>query len=193
MREVLLNLEPLPRPSSSRLFGLGFTGLINVAIIIALALGLRSQMQTAMPLLPIKIDLPKIDTQRPPPPKDPPIAEWGVPPIDSPTWDFQESNGGITVQTFNIVPPQPISSTHTRPDYPPQSRKLSEEGTVRLVISIDERGYVSEAQIISSSGFPRLDEAAATWVKAHWRYWPAVKDGKPVPAKATASVLFKLT
>jgi protein TonB len=77
-------------------------------------------------------------------------------------------------------------------DYPPVSRRLGEQGTLRLRLAITAEGAVAEAQIESSSGHPRLDDAALQWVKAHWRYEPALEGAKRVPATAKAVVTFKL-
>ena len=197
MRSLLLNLQPLPPPpSGSRLVGFGFAALLNIGFVVALALGLVAHFQTKPPPgTDTVVIIP--NTEHPPIPKDPIDKTWKQPVIDQPIIDYADPDEGRTITetyTDQSTQPQPaIAWVHSRPDYPPLSRKLGEEGIVRLVISIDERGFVSEAHIIGSSGFPRLDEAAASWVKAHWRYQPAAKDGKPVPAKTTATVTFKLT
>jgi len=72
------------------------------------------------------------------------------------------------------------------------SRRLAEQGTLRLRLAITADGGVSDAQIESSSGHPRLDDAAMQWVKAHWRYEPALEGAKRVPTTAQAVVTFKL-
>jgi protein TonB len=91
------------------------------------------------------------------------------------------------------TPAQAIAATHTIPEYPPVSRRLGEQGTLSLRITISEQGAVSDARLESSSGFARLDDAAMQWVKAHWRYRPAVQGGKAVPSTALAEITFKLT
>lgn len=90
------------------------------------------------------------------------------------------------------APARAIAATHTTPDYPPVSRRLAEQGTLRLKLSIDEQGAVRDAMLITSSGFARLDMAAVDWVKAHWRYQPATEGGHPVPSYAEAVVTFRL-
>ena len=45
----------------------------------------------------------------------------------------------------------------TPPIYPPLSRRLGETGKVVLSVELDETGRVSAAQVITSSGFNRLD------------------------------------
>ena len=54
------------------------------------------------------------------------------------------------------------------PVYPALSRRLGEEGKLVLKVELDESGQVNIAQIVNSSGYKRLDEAAMAAVKT-WR------------------------
>jgi len=92
-----------------------------------------------------------------------------------------------------LSPPLAIASTHTIPIYPSIGIRLNEEGSVTLALNIDERGNVVDARMIRSSGYEALDVAAVAWVKAHWRYQPALRDGVPIPSSTTATVTFRLT
>jgi protein TonB len=56
--------------------------------------------------------------------------------------------------------------------YPSASRRLSEEGSVVLLVFIAPNGKVSETKVETSSGFQRLDEAAEKCVKAQGRFEP---------------------
>ena len=91
-----------------------------------------------------------------------------------------------------FTPARALPATHTIPDYPPVSRRLGEQGTLRLKLSIAPDGAVSDAQVEGSSGHTRLDEAAVQWVKAHWRYEPAREGAKAVASTTVAVVTFKL-
>ena len=91
-----------------------------------------------------------------------------------------------------FVPPVSIAATHTIPDYPPLSRRLGEHGTARLMLTVSSSGLVSDAVIVNSSGYRRLDEAAISWIKGHWRYRPARQGTNPVTAKVEAVVEFRL-
>jgi protein TonB len=91
-----------------------------------------------------------------------------------------------------VTPARAIMATHTIPDYPPVSRRLGEQGTLRLHLAIGTDGTVEDARIEVSSGHQRLDSAAVEWVKAHWRYEPALQGVKPIPSTATAEVTFRL-
>jgi periplasmic protein TonB len=63
-----------------------------------------------------------------------------------------------------------------RPPYPPISRRLNEQGktTVRVLIGTD--GLPQRAEIVKSSGFDRLDQAAVATVM-RWRYVPGKRGG----------------
>lgn len=77
------------------------------------------------------------------------------------------------------------------PGYPPLSRRLGEEGKLVLRVELDEQGRVDVAQVVNSSGFNRLDEAALAAVKT-WRCNPPLRDGLPVRAVALQPFNFVL-
>ena len=56
--------------------------------------------------------------------------------------------------------------------YPSASRRLSEEGSVVLLVNVGPNGKVTETKVETSSGFARLDEAAEKCVKAQGRFEP---------------------
>jgi len=65
-----------------------------------------------------------------------------------------------------------------KPAYPLLSRRLREEGKVVLRVLIDTDGSAAKAEIRSSSGHERLDQAALQTV-LRWRYVPARRNGLP--------------
>jgi protein TonB len=77
------------------------------------------------------------------------------------------------------------------PAYPALSRRLGEEGKLVLRVELDEKGRVNVAQVVNSSGFKRLDEAAMAAVKT-WRCNPPVRNGQPVRAVALQPFNFVL-
>lgn len=78
------------------------------------------------------------------------------------------------------------------PHYPPQSRRLREEGLVMLKVLIDERGVACSIEIATSSGFARLDRAARDAVlQATFR--PYVEDGAPRRALVLIPIEFSLS
>lgn len=77
------------------------------------------------------------------------------------------------------------------PRYPPQSRRLREQGLVVLRVVIDERGVASSIEVERSSGHARLDDAAREAVlRAAFR--PYVEDGEPRRALVLIPIEFAL-
>ena len=64
------------------------------------------------------------------------------------------------------------------PPYPRKSRRLGEQGTVVLAVDISTQGNASQVIITTSSGHPRLDQAALETV-LKWRFVPGKKSGVP--------------
>lgn len=78
-----------------------------------------------------------------------------------------------------------------QPDYPPQSKRIGEEGTVVMRVLVDEHGMPGPIEIRQSSGFGRLDQAAIAAVRqAVFR--PALDHGEPVPAYVIVPITFRL-
>nr|WP_233506020.1 energy transducer TonB [Rhodoferax lacus] len=65
-----------------------------------------------------------------------------------------------------------------KPEYPGQSRRRAEQGKVLLRVFIGADGLAQKAEIKTSSGFARLDQAALATVLA-WRYAPGKRAGVP--------------
>jgi protein TonB len=81
--------------------------------------------------------------------------------------------------------------TRAAPSYPPQSRRLGEQGRVVLQVELDERGGVAAAHVQRSSGASRLDDAALAAVRG-WRCNPARREGVPVRSFAVQPFDFVL-
>ena len=62
------------------------------------------------------------------------------------------------------------------PRYPALSKRLGEQGTVVVRVRIEADGSASQAQVLTSSGFERLDQTALQTV-LRWRYVPGKRDG----------------
>ena len=75
------------------------------------------------------------------------------------------------------------------PIYPEQALKARISGTVILLITVNEAGFVSDVQV--ASGHSMLNEAAITAVK-QWQYSPTFLNGEPVPVIATVTVIFAI-
>jgi protein TonB len=64
------------------------------------------------------------------------------------------------------------------PAYPLASRRLGEQGTVIVRVFISTQGLPDKAEVRTSSGFARLDQAALEAVQ-RWRFVPGRRNGTP--------------
>lgn len=65
-----------------------------------------------------------------------------------------------------------------KPPYPALSKRLGEQGKVVVRVLIGADGTAQQAEIRTSSGYDRLDQAALTTV-LKWRYVPGKRGGVP--------------
>jgi protein TonB len=190
----------------------------TVALVGALHLGAIYALLVSLDVVPSPIKPPPIFHIRmidktPPKPQRPPTADSGVIllqpeipiPPKQPKVDVTVEDHGPAIDRPDrwigprIIPPvgptlpvRALAATHTIPAYPPLAIRLAHEGTTRLKIIVDEQGNVVSADVLQSSAHPELDAAAVAWVKAHWRYQPAMQDGHAVSATTEAVVTFRL-
>ncbi len=87
------------------------------------------------------------------------------------------------------APPRPRRTI--RPDYPKGSRQRGEQGDVMLEIRVDADGAVGSVEILETSGFAELDQAAVRAVRAA-RFAPAKSGRKSVASTARLKLTFKL-
>jgi protein TonB len=197
------------KAATRRTFTVAFVGALHLLVIYALASGLAANMAAHMiadtQVAVIKEKPP--DTAKPPPPPPP---DFKIPPPDfvpPPEINIESDamNNAIT-QVQNkapVAPPPspPVEVTQPRVEgrphecqsqYPPLSRRLSEQGIVTVKFVIDADGSVSGVTVAKSSGFSRLDEAA-TECASKWRYFPATSGGKPMAVGYEAYVKYQLT
>jgi protein TonB len=128
-------------------------------------------------------------------PTPPPIAIQNLPTgptVITPNTATTRPITAVEPAAGSTLPARPLASTHTIPPYPPMAVRFGYEGTVRLRIAVDQHGNVVSADVLGSSGHADLDEAAIGWVKAHWRYEPAMQNGNAVSAATNAVVTFRL-
>lgn len=148
----------------------------------------------------------EIEEPPPPPPKletPPPF----VPPPDFAIEFPAEATNAIQTVTSVVPPPTPppmapaqvvrtppksSGKSLSQPEYPPTARRLNQEGTVTLLIYVLTDGRVGDVKVEKSSGFPKLDEAAAAHAKRAWRFQPGTENGQAVAAWGRFAVTFKL-
>jgi protein TonB len=110
-----------------------------------------------------------VETAPPPPPAAP------APP----------TRPGTAVSTSQ---PQPISTP--APRYPSQSLRNGEQGTVMVSAEIGPDGVPSSVEVARSSGSRNLDRAAVDAVR-HWRFRPAMADGRATSGRVQVPITFK--
>lgn len=76
--------------------------------------------------------------------------------------------------------------------YPAESRQLREEGSLVLMLTVDETGRVAAARVQTGSGYERLDQAARGAAFASWRFLPGTVDGAPRAMRMPIRVTFRL-
>lgn len=92
-----------------------------------------------------------------------------------------------------VTPPRSDAAhlNNPKPVYPAVSRRLKEAGRVVLEVYILADGSVGEVRVKTSSGYPRLDEAALAAVR-RWKYVPARRGNDPVALWHAQSLVFSL-
>lgn len=78
-----------------------------------------------------------------------------------------------------------------KPKYPRSSRAKGEEGTVTLQITVTDKGLAEKAEIILSSGYPKLDREALAVIPTA-SFIPAEKNGVAVKSVMTLKIKFTL-
>lgn len=194
--------------------------LTILAIIIAFHLLLVWGLVTSLGIIQVDRPPPPIiaeiiedlqDEEEPPPP--PPQIETPPPYVPPPdiVVDVPVDAPATTALTnvTNVKPPEapppvakagikkapeidPKYKRRFQPEYPPTSRRLNEEGSVVLQVLVGTDGTVKDGKVQTSSGFPRLDEAALKHALRAWRFTPGTEDGAPVQTWHSVKVTFKI-
>ncbi len=84
----------------------------------------------------------------------------------------------------------PSFLNQVKPAYPLLARRLGKTGTVSLLLSIDENGVLTAAEVISEEGSGFKEAAIEAVKKSSFR--PAINAGKNIASKARLSIVFKL-
>ena len=82
-------------------------------------------------------------------------------------------------------------SSELRPPYPPSKLAAEEEASLRLSLSIDERGRVVAVEPVGRAD-PVFLAAARRYMLAHWRYKPASEGGRAVVSTIVITLKFQL-
>jgi protein TonB len=157
---------------------------------------------TSDPLPPLPDTEPPPNLAQPPPllekistPQTPPMVAVASPspaiafalPVEGPTRIVEKENASYAQPAESLVnavmassrPPQPLTfgrgeGKQPAPDYPSQARRQGQEGTVTVRFSVGENGRVLEADAISPSPWPMLNQAALRVIRERWRFRPGI-------------------
>lgn len=185
--------------NKNKTVSLGIVIGIHVVIISALVIGLSNdQIRRTVGELTATMITRKVSVQELPPPPisvvKPPPAVVAPPPKIEIVAPLQPRN--VTAQPDVVAPPpsppREIARTHTLPPYPALSQRMGEQGTTALTCDIGVDGKPIACSVVRSSGSQRLDDAASSYVKDHYTWQPATRNGKPVPDKTQLNVVWDL-
>jgi len=181
---------------------IGGVALLHFVAIYALVSAMAPQI---LRLVPPNIQIVRFETTTPPKTSVPQLPPLAQPTLDTsakvvpPVINIESTDRtAITVTTTTHTQPPAdsgaaaIGGTHSTPPYPLEARTLSHQGTAVLQLTISPKGDVVAANVVQSSGYAELDEAAVSWVQAHWKYKPAFQGGVAVTSQAQAAVKFDL-
>jgi protein TonB len=121
-----------------------------------------------------------------PAPVSPPVPAPAPPPAPAPTAPSAPKASTRTEVSISAS----YAAANRKPEYPKMSLRLGEQGTVVLTVMVKSDGSASDVEVKSSSGFARLDRAAAEAVKT-WRFNPATVDGKAIDKSYEVPITFK--
>jgi protein TonB len=123
---------------------------------------------------------PRPPVQQAPAPK--PVEQ---PPTPTPTPPAGAPEGATATQAPRQGPPRDQPETVSNieylgpgpaPVYPAASKRRREEGRVMVLVVVSPQGLVEKATVVSSSGYPRLDEAALEALR-RVRFKPYTRNG----------------
>jgi protein TonB len=77
------------------------------------------------------------------------------------------------------------------PEYPELARQMRQEGLVILSVDVDRTGEPIKVEMIQSSGYRLLDQAALKAV-SHWKFQPGSMGNIPIESTVTVPIRFRL-
>ena len=213
-----VDYKQFAEPNSNKWWIIAGVIALQALVVVAIQMGMGQRFIKIIQS-PIEAELiqelkPKIDPPKPPPvEKTPPktvVKPDYVPPVEVP--HVSAPSNAIAQFSSTPTPPSPkpaepapappqpavrtsavinATSSCETPEYPSQSRRLQESGTVQLRFYVGVDGRVIESTIERSSGYRRLDEAARLAL-SKCQFKPGTVDGKPEPSWASLRYVWKI-
>ncbi|HYD81291.1 MAG TPA: TonB family protein [Paucimonas sp.] len=208
------------RQPGRRLTGFGVVVLLHVLVVYALLTGLARKVVEVIKQ-PIETKIieevkPPPPPDLPPPPPPPKMVAPPPPFIPPPEVQVAAPPPQNTIAAVSNVKPDnptfarpqpPVDakpaagpsrvaavvdfSTCAKPEYPRNSQRNEEQGTVTLAFLIGVDGSVKEAKIEKSSGFRELDRAAQRGL-SQCKFKPALVEGKPQEGWSSVQYVWRL-
>ena len=167
---------------------------------------------------PLEVSL--VPSPQPPPPDPPPAPQQPHettftqpdPAVPFPPIDAQPANPTPPTPIIDpgpgpsVDPPLPVRQTPTpvsfgarlltsgsalKPPYPQSKLLAEEEATLKLRLTIDEHGRVTAVEPVGPAD-PVFLDAARRYLLGHWRYQPAIEDGRAVTSTQVITLSFQL-
>lgn len=132
----------------------------------------------------------KTDAPIPPAPRDEPAMAIGKPPVETPAITLP-SPVDTTWYLARQVDRHPRAIGSIEPKYPELARQKGYEGSLKLMVRIDDLGQVRDVEVVEAKP-PGVFDQAAVEAFRNARFRPAMKDGRPVRYEAYMRVEFKL-
>ncbi len=127
-------------------------------------------------------------------PEAPAVFETPVPEVVKPLPPIQEAPPPAPAPPALPTTPPSYNAAYLDnppPVYPPLARRNGEQGRVLLRVHVTAGGATETVELRTSSGSPRLDNAALETVK-RWRFVPARQGDQPVAAWVLVPINFTL-
>ena len=185
--------KQLSRHAIVGIFVIGVHVLMIIGLIIGTAIKYAPQLTEMIESKLIQHEQEEKPKEPPPPPPD-----FKPPPVQTPLVDLPIVQGppppAAIVRPAEPVKEAPVKAApppitpvrvakgvnlgdRCEPYYPSASRRLSEEGSVVLLVYVSPEGRATETKVESSSGIQRLDEAAEKCIKAQGKIFEPQKVG----------------
>ena len=116
------------------------------------------------------------------------VKEEPKPVVETPKPDPPKTDPPRSTEPIDVGSLVAYATKQTPPVYPPTARTMRTTGIVKVEVTVNETGDVTDVQ--KTSGPPMLQNAAKDAIKK-WKFKPFVRDGQPV--KATGFVNFNFS
>ena len=208
MEQLLRDFRPVPHIAAasarSRAVSVILVIVIHLLAIYGLTTGLAQNLyRKTIQEIKAEVVPPNQQVVQPPPPpppelqKPPPVF---VPPPDITIQSEAASTNTITNttavqnQVASLPPPKAVVAPPVSEPaliqggaakceesfYPSVAIRLNETGTTTVAVHIGADGSVESADVVASSGYDALDQAAIRCIQSTWRYKPAMQNGQRV-------------